>query len=73
MSWLFCELQECVKLCLDMDNEPVMHWVKRRLINIGDFVVGVCYTLPDQDVIVDEAFFRQLSALSFFARSGLHG
>lgn len=34
-----------------MDNEPVMNWAKSRLTNIGDFVVGVCYTPPDLDVI----------------------
>lgn len=64
VSRLLRELQECVKLCLDIDNEPVMNWVKRRLTNIDDFVVGVCYTLPDQDVIVDEAL-KQLRASLF--------
>lgn len=43
VSCLLCELQKCIKLCLDTDNEPVMNWTKSRLTNIGDFVVDVCY------------------------------
>lgn len=52
VSCLLCELQECIKPFLDMDGETVMKWAKRRLTNIGGFMVGVCYTPPDQDVIV---------------------
>lgn len=49
-----------MKLCVDMDNEPDVSWVKSRLTNVGDVVVSVCYTPPDQDVVIDETFFRQL-------------
>ncbi|GAB0209463.1 hypothetical protein GRJ2_003412000 [Grus japonensis] len=31
---------------------------------MGDVVVGVCYSLPDQEEVVDEAFFRQLEETS---------
>ncbi|PKU34423.1 hypothetical protein llap_15271 [Limosa lapponica baueri] len=31
---------------------------------MGDVVVGVCYSLPDQEEVVDDAFFRQLEEAS---------
>lgn len=47
-------------LCLDMDKEPVTSWVKSRPAIVGD----VCYTPPDEGVVVDEVFFRQLEESS---------
>ena len=48
------EQQGYVKLCLGMDDGPA----ESRLGLVGDLVLGVCCRLPDQEEVVDDAFFR---------------
>lgn len=48
-----------MKVCLDINNVAVVTWVKSRVTSVRD-VVAVSYIPADQDLTVDEAFFRQL-------------
>lgn len=34
-----------MKLCVDMDNDPDVSWVKSRLTNVGDVVVSATHHL----------------------------
>jgi len=51
------EQWEQEKFCLGMDDEPAeSSWVRvSRQVNIGDVVMAVCYSLPDQG---DQACYR---------------
>jgi len=60
------EQLECIELCLGVDEEQAER-LRVRIkgqAHTGDIIVGVCYRPPDQDVEVDEAFYRQLQAAS---------
>ncbi|GAB0207491.1 hypothetical protein GRJ2_003214800 [Grus japonensis] len=66
---------ECMELCLGMGQEPAeSSWVKiSRQTNMGAVVLGICYRLPDQEEVVDEAFFKQLEEASHLQALALMG
>lgn len=55
-----------LKLCLAMNDEQIESlWVRvKGQASLGDAVISIFYSLPDQDEEVSEAFFRQLKVVS---------
>ncbi|PKU26999.1 mitochondrial fission process protein 1 [Limosa lapponica baueri] len=58
------ECYECQELN-DGDNRVESLWVRiRGRVNKADIMVGACYRLLNQDVEVDEIFYKQLGEIS---------
>jgi len=60
------EQQECIELCLRVDEERVESlWVRiKAQAHMADFVVHIYYRPPDQEEEVNEAFYRQMKVAS---------
>lgn len=55
---------ECMEFCLGMDKKPNEGlWIRIKKQSKGDIIVGVCYRLPDQEELEDQAC-RQKGAAS---------
>ncbi|PKU27748.1 dtw domain-containing protein 2 [Limosa lapponica baueri] len=57
---------ECMEICLGMIEEPTESlWVRiKGRARTVDITVRVCYRLPDQEDLADEALYRQTGASS---------
>jgi len=60
------EQQECIELCLGVDEERVESlWVRiKGQPQMGDVIVSVYYRPPEKEEEVDEAFYKQRKAAS---------
>jgi len=60
------EQVEFTELCLGTDLGPAksLRIKISRQTNRGTTIVGICYRLPDQEVVVDATFFRKLEEAS---------
>ncbi|CAM4545620.1 unnamed protein product [Lepidochelys olivacea] len=59
------EQYDCSELKYETAEKPESLWIKFRSVSKkGNVVVGVCNRPPDQEVEVDEAFFRQLAEVT---------